>query len=141
MSIELSSAECADLKIKEMTQLIVEGKVGINELMKTIADSIVPVKKTRKPYIRNGKPKMTDDEKREHQKQYRKQYYEKNKEKRAQEYEQHKEILNNNQKKYYRLRALCKELKGKMGAKITPMSGPPIREFRRMQIPDDVKEN
>jgi len=158
----------SDLKIKEMTQLIVEGKVGINELMKSLVDSIVPVKKTRKQYIRNGKPKMTDEERREYQKQYQKQYYEKSKEKRAQEYEQNKEILNKNQRKYYKIRVLCKELEelrsrqGEVRALIEPtlsggaelrsakgekIIGAPIREFRKKATPlkkaisEELKEN
>ena len=144
------SLSVEDLRIKEITKLVNEGKVSITELMKSISDSIVPVstKKERKLYIRNGKPKMTEEEKREYQKQYQKQYYEKNKDKRKEENEQNKEILNKNQKKYYRLRALCKELKGKMGAKITPMSGPPIRasveETPHLAEPSnfvEVKEN
>lgn len=135
-----------DLKIKEITQLVSEGKVSINELIKSISESIVPVsaKKTRKQYIRNGKPKMTEEERREYQKQYQKQYYEKSKEKVKERREENKEILNKNQKKYYRLRVLCKELKGKMGAKITPMTGPPLRELRKqiaVEESNKVEEN
>ena len=141
-----------DLKIKEITKLVSEGKVSINELIKSLSESIVPVlaKKTRKQYLRNGKPKMTEEERREYQKQYQKQYqkhyYEKNKEKLKERHEENKEILNKNQKKYYRIRALCKELssakpnKGNMDAKITPMTGTPLRELRKQIAGDKLVE-
>ena len=105
-----------DLKIQEMTKLIVEGKVSINELMKTIVDSIVY--KPRKQYTRRDpKHKMTKEE----QKAYQKAYYQQHKAKRAEEYQNNKDLLNENQKKYYRLRKI-QELQEKMETKMAKES-------------------
>lgn len=110
-----------DAKIKEMTNLIVEGKVSINDLMKTIVDSIVY--KPRKQYTR---VKPVHKKTKEEQKAYQKAYYQQYKARRMEEYQKDKEIINENQKKYYRLRKiqeLQKNMEGESGAPAEQKSG------------------
>ena len=113
-SDRVEDAKLEDVKIEEMKKLIVEGKVSINELIKSIVGSIVP--KQRKPYVRtavSNKPKITKEEK----KAYQRAYYQQTKEKRAQMYKDNRDLLNENQKKYYRLKKIV-ELQEKMERKI-----------------------
>lgn len=113
-ALKLEDAKLEEVKIEEMKKLIVEGKVSINELIKSIVGSIVP--KQRKPYVRtavSNKPKITKEEK----KAYQRAYYQQTKEKRAQMYKDNRDLLNENQKKYYRLKKIV-ELQEKMERKI-----------------------
>jgi uncharacterized protein YcbK (DUF882 family) len=111
--VSLKASGGADAKIKEMTNLIVEGKVSINDLMKTIVDSIVY--KPRKQYTR---VKPIHKKTKEEQKAYQKAYYQQYKAKRLEEYQKDKEIINENQKKYYRLRKIQELQKNMEGEQV-----------------------
>jgi hypothetical protein len=112
MSIEQESAEQSEytdskklesMKIREISKLVSEGKVDIQELMKSLVDSITPIPK-KKYVLTKKKPSMTSEER----KVYQKKYYQENKEKWKGEYKKDKDLFNENQRKQYRLRKIKK---------------------------------
>jgi len=100
-----------ELKVEEIRKLIVEGKVQLNKIIKAVVNTIVPVSipaKKERGYRRvkesRGPKGRTMEEKRE----YGREYYKKNKDKFKERYQENRDVLNENGKKYYKLKKLQK---------------------------------
>lgn len=91
-----------DLSVDEIKDMIVQGKVSINDIIKSLVRTVAP-KKRRKTYtFSNGNVAKT----KEQRQAYYREYYKKNKERLADMYKQNRDVLNENSKKYYRLRKM-----------------------------------
>jgi hypothetical protein len=104
-----------DLTVEEIKNMIVQGKVDLNDIIKSLVRTVSVEKRGRKKNI------VENPE--EKKKAYYRDYYNKNKARYSEKYKKNREVMNENSKKYYRLKKI-KEL----GAIITSGELAPIEE-------------
>ena len=100
-----------DLKVEEITKLIVEGKVNLNKIINAVVSTIVPEQipaKKERSYNRVKEGKAPKGRTKEERLAYAREYYKKNKDKFKEHYQKNRDILNENGKKYYKLKKLKK---------------------------------
>ena len=114
-----------ELTVEEIRKLIVEGKVKLNNIIKAVAETMVsiPANSERK-YVRVKEGRGPKGQTLVEKKEYARSYYQKNKDKFKEKYQKNRDILNENGKKYYRLKKL-KELTPK---ELTPLGSEIIKQ-------------
>jgi len=111
-----------DLTVEEIKNMIVQGKVDLNDIIKSLVRTVSVEKRGRKKNI------VENPE--EKKKAYYRDYYNKNKDRYSEKYKKNREVMNENSKKYYRLKKIKELTEGatKFGAIITSGELAPIEE-------------
>lgn len=100
----------------EIKQLIIDGKVDLNKIINAVVSTIVPIpikkgkenRDYKKVKAERATKKKGIQRTQEEKRAYAREYYEKNKDKFKNNYKKNRDILNENGKKYYKLKKLKK---------------------------------
>lgn len=109
-----------DLTVEEIKNMIVQGKVDLNDIIKSLVRTVSVEKRGRKKNI------VENPE--EKKKAYYRDYYNKNKDRYAEKYKKNREVMNENSKKYYRLKKIKELAKLEEGSIVTSGELAPIEE-------------
>jgi hypothetical protein len=100
--------KATELTVDEIKDMIVQGKISINDIIKSLVNSIAPKKRGRKKKVVPD-TEETLEQKKERHKAYYKEYYKKNKQWFADNYKNNRSEMNERSKTQYRIKKM-KEL-------------------------------
>ena len=108
LTVDEISKKATELTVDEIKDMIVQGKISINDIIKSLVNAIAPKKRGRKKKVVPD-TEETLAQKKERHKAYYKEYYKKNKQWFVDNYKNNRSEMNERSKTQYRIKKM-KEL-------------------------------